>query len=76
MKYSSPFPMNQQLQDFARATIKEGLAKLPLGWQNKFRLMHGEVDEMPPEKLDWAMTQVANSLRKYEKWVLEFCPRI
>jgi hypothetical protein len=59
--------MNQQLQDFARATIKEGLAKLPSGWQNKFWLMYGEVDEMPPEKLDWAMTQVANSLRKYEK---------
>lgn len=33
--------MNQQLQDFARAEIGNGLAQLPETWQHKFRLMYG-----------------------------------
>lgn len=33
--------MNQQLQDFARAKILEGLSKLPSDWQDKFKLMYG-----------------------------------
>jgi len=32
--------MNQQLQDFARARLIEGLNKLPSDWQDKFKLMY------------------------------------
>lgn len=33
--------MNQQLQDFARKTILDGLIQLPDDWQNRFKLMYG-----------------------------------
>lgn len=83
--------MNEKLQVFARESLKNGLAKLPEGWQRKFKLMYGRgnhenltskipsmrtveeaeamdinavVDEIPAEKLDWAMQQVENSLQK------------
>jgi len=32
--------MNKQLQDFARETLKAGLAKLPEGSHRKFKLMY------------------------------------
>ena len=32
--------MNNQLQDFARATLKDGLAKLPEANQRTFKLMY------------------------------------
>ena len=32
--------MNDQLQQFARRNLKEGLAQLPHGWQDTFRLMY------------------------------------
>jgi hypothetical protein len=66
--------MNKQLRDFAKNTLKEGLAQLPNGHQLKFKGMyaHGNleadmntvVDNMPDEKLDWAMEQVQRSLEK------------
>lgn len=74
--------MNEQLQQFARRTLKEGLAQLPPSWQNMFKLMYRRqngtrsveltqqipleeiIDNMPYDKLDWAMTQVSNSLKK------------
>jgi hypothetical protein len=83
--------MNDQLQQFARQSLKDGLAKLPEGNHRIFKLMYGRgnhenltskipsmrtveeaeamnindvVDEMPAEKLDWAMQQVENSLKK------------
>lgn len=66
--------MNQQLQQFARQTLKDGLAKLSEDSQLVFKRMYSHrdlakpindvVDDMPPEKLDWAMQQVENSLRK------------
>ena len=82
--------MNEQLQKFARQSLKEGLAKLPEGNQRIFKLMYGRgnhenltskipemrsvaeaeamavgdvVDEMPAEKLDWAMQQVQRTLK-------------
>jgi hypothetical protein len=72
--------MNQQLQDFARASLKEGLAQLLPKNHRIFALMYGRkdgkrsvedavampyadiVDEMEPEKLDWAMQQVQRSI--------------
>lgn len=32
--------MNQQLQDFARQELNDGLAKLPDAWQRTFKLMY------------------------------------
>ena len=32
--------MNDQLQNFARQTLKDGLEKLPLDWQGTFKLMY------------------------------------
>jgi hypothetical protein len=69
--------MNQQLKEFARATLKEGLAQLPEDWQMLFkklysrdnleRSMNEMVDRIPEDKLDWAMCQVENSIHKLKK---------
>ena len=66
--------MNDQLQAFARTSLKEGLAKLPEDWQLLFKRMYSHknvelpidvvVDRMPEEKLDWAMQQVQKSIQK------------
>lgn len=83
--------MNEQLRQFARQSLKDGLAKLPEESHRIFKLMYGRgnhenltskiksmrtvedavamdintvVDEMPDNKLDWAMQQVDNLLRK------------
>ena len=74
--------MNETLQKFAREQLIDGLKKLPNGWQNTFKLMHGRaggkrsveqarampvedvVEEMTEDRLDWALTQVENSLKK------------
>jgi hypothetical protein len=69
--------MNNQLKDFARQQLKDGLAQLPEGWQTMFKRMYANgnlempindvVDKMPDEKLDWAMQQVQKSLEKQAK---------
>lgn len=74
--------MNETIEIFARDTLKFSLQKLPEGWQNKFKLMYGcqhsaevalsipieaVVDGIPSDKLDWALSQVENSLRKIHK---------
>jgi len=73
--------MNEQLQTFARTTLKEGLAKLPEASVLLFKRMYGPqggvtaeelarmdiegiVDQMPEDKLDWAMEQVRRTLEK------------
>lgn len=63
--------MNKQLQEFARATLKEMLAKHSESGQLTFKRMYSHtdttltieqvVDRMPEHKLDWAMQQVANT---------------
>jgi hypothetical protein len=77
--------MNEQLQELARASLKESLASLPESNQRLFKLMYGRnggrrsveeaevmsidavVDEMEAKSLDWAMTQVANTIVKGKK---------
>ena len=64
--------MNKQLQKFARDTLKEGLSQLPDNQKLTFKRMYSHknlelpindvVDQMEPEKLDWAMQQVQRSL--------------
>jgi hypothetical protein len=66
--------MNQMLQDFAREWLKQSLAELPESNHMLFKRMYSHmdlekpinavVDAMAPEKLDWAMQQVENSLKK------------
>jgi len=66
--------MNANLQNYARNEIKNGLSQLPENFQLMFKRMysHGNlelsidtiVDNMPDEKLDWAMQQVERSLKK------------
>ena len=68
--------MNEQLQRFARDTLKAGLEKLPLGHQRRFKQMYSHtnpeasiddvIERMPDGKLDWAMEQVRRSLEKLE----------
>lgn len=67
--------MNKTLEKFARDTLKENLAWLDLhggGHIRIFKRMYSAnnlelpigkvVDNMPSDKLDWAMTQVQNSI--------------
>ncbi len=66
--------MNKKIQDFARAVLKEMLAKLPESNHFIFKRMYSHkkleanindvVDAMPEDKLDWAMQQVQRSLDK------------
>lgn len=71
--------MNDKLQQFARQSIKDGLAKLPEKAHQVFKKMYGGkqsvaecialdinevVDSMPENSLDWAMRQVQRSLDK------------
>ena len=66
--------MNNQLKEFARRTIKDGLAKCTGGQVHIFKRMYSFknmdtdintiVDNMPDEKLDWAMEQVRRTLEK------------
>lgn len=64
--------MNEQLQDYARKTIKEGLTKLTEQSRKVFAKTYGYpglnstdeiVDNMSADKLDLAMTKVNNSLK-------------
>ena len=73
--------MNQQLQDYARAEIKRGLSKLPEKCELMFKRMYSHedltkdinvvVDEMPEDKLNWAMEQVQNSIDKCNRLIAE-----
>ena len=76
--------MNNQLEEFARNTIAEGLYKLSSEQNKLFKMMYGRaegersiedtlamdledvINEVPSHKLDWAMTQVENSVNKLE----------
>jgi hypothetical protein len=64
--------VNEQLQTFARDTIKEGLALLSESHRLIFKKMYSHegldvdinhvVNTMPENKLDWAMRQIMASL--------------
>ena len=66
--------MNEQLQAFARDSLKEGLSKCTEPQRHLFKQMYSHknldkpidqvVDDMPEDKLDWAMQQVEATLRK------------
>ena len=66
--------MNEQLEAFAKSNLKDGLKQLSEDQQLLFKRMYSHenlelsieevVDNMPTDKLDWAMQQVHNSLAK------------
>lgn len=66
--------MNEQLQEFARMTLKSGLARCSEGEQLMFKKMYAHknlevdidtaVDEMSETKLETAMDQVRRTLAK------------
>ncbi len=66
--------MNNELEAFARTSLKENLAKCTEGQQFIFKRMysHGDVnkeinqvvDDMSISKLDWAMQQVQRTIDK------------
>ena len=68
--------MNDAIQDFARTQLKEMLAKCTEGQQRLFKQMYSfkdmalgiddVVDNMPEDKLDWAMQQCQRTLAKGE----------
>ena len=67
---------NEQLQRFARNTIKLGLSKCDERMQLLFKRMYSPdnldlpiddvVDRIPEDKLNWAMQQVANTIKKFK----------
>ncbi len=66
--------MNNELDNFARESLKDSLAKCTEAEQRLFKQMYAfenindsidkAVDNMPSEKLDWAMQQVQRTLDK------------
>lgn len=74
--------MNKTLQDFARKTLKAGLAECSEAQQNLFKLMYAGgnlelpintvVDRMVDCRLDWAMQQVDATIQKNVKRELDF----
>jgi len=68
--------MNEELATFARKFLKENIQKLSEGHHRVFRQMYSAdnpdlaidkvIDKMPDNKLDWAMSQVKNSLPKVD----------
>jgi hypothetical protein len=69
--------MNEQLKNFAKTQLKDGLKQLPDNMQTIFKRIYSPdnlelsidevVNNIPQEKLDWAMRQVENSLQKIDK---------
>ena len=68
--------LNNQLEEFARTKLKEGLAQCTDDQQHLFKQMYAfenldcpineAVDNMSAEKLDWAMQQVERTLKNKE----------
>lgn len=67
--------MNRKLENYAREELKLGLAQLEEKHHDIFRSMYAPdqdlkkpifsvVDDMPMDKLDWAMQQVDRTLEK------------
>lgn len=69
--------IQERLVAETKQLLKDGLNKLPQNWQLTFKRMYSHknlelpinevVDNMPDDKLDWALSQVENSLAKIEK---------
>ncbi len=66
--------MNKELENYARQNLKDNISKCTDAEKVLFARMYGRfgyndniytvIDGMDPDKLDWAMTQVKNTLDK------------
>jgi len=58
-----------EIREFRNKKLQEMLNQLPKGWVNKFERMYGttEASLIPEDKIDWAIQQCENSLRKLGK---------
>ena len=66
--------MNKTIEQFARQQIKQKLARCTFEQQKLFKRMYSPqnidallvdvCDNMPTEKLDWALTQIEHTLKK------------
>ena len=69
--------MNNTIASYAREQIKEGIVKLPEGYQRKFKHIYSEdnrelpmetiIDNIPSEHLDHAVTLIENSLKRFKE---------
>ena len=69
--------MNNTVEQFTRDQILEGLKELPESWVFMFKRMYSHenldakiedvVNSMPSDKLDWALSQVQNSIKRFKK---------
>lgn len=69
--------MNSTIEKFTRQTIKDGLKRCTESQQFLFKRMYSPknlelpidevVDKMPIEKLDWALTQIESTNKKYNQ---------
>lgn len=74
--------MNKILQEFAREQLKKSLHKCYPTQRRMFARMYSHknlflsvdemVDEMPADRLDWAITQVDNTVKGNEKLLEEY----
>jgi len=51
-------------ENLGRDKLKELLTQLPDTWIETFNRMYGSVDEIPLDKMDWAIQQCERSLEK------------
>lgn len=69
--------MNEQIEEFARTKLKQGLEQCTGAQTTRFKRMYSDknldldindvVDKIPCDNLDWAMRQVQNTLNKTRK---------
>ena len=69
--------MNKTLATFARDSLKERLSKCTDGQKHIFKRMYSPndleadinlvVDRIPEDSLSWALTQVENTMKKFNK---------
>jgi hypothetical protein len=74
--------MNPTLSEMARSVIKAGLAQCSKGQQDFFKRIYANgnyelnintvVDRMSDKELDWALTQIQNTIKKNEREDTEF----
>ena len=56
--------MNNTLEKLGREKLKELLSQLPESWVGVFNRMYGSVEQIPLDKMDWAIQQCERSLQK------------
>lgn len=56
--------MREDMQEFLRNKIKDGLSKCTIDQRKLFNRMYVSIEEIPADKLEWALTQVEKTIEK------------